>query len=126
LYNGHESSPYWYTGGFNLRTFGAWLIAVISVIHGLAGNFDTTYNQGSTHIYSIGMLMSFAIAGPLYYIFNRIWPVNIYPIDHIGAPKAREYMGGTDGFFEDEVIVGLEDGNSTDEHTVVDKPSKMA
>jgi NCS1 family nucleobase:cation symporter-1 len=108
-----------------LRTFGAWLIALVSVIHGLAGSFDTTYNQGSTRIYSIGMLMSFAIAGPLYYIFNRIWPVNMYPTEYMGAPKTREYLGETDGFFEDEIIVGLEGGNSIEERIAVDKTSKM-
>lgn len=108
-----------------MRTFGAWLIAVASVIHGLAGNFNADYNQGSTHIYSIGMLMSFAIAGPLYYIFNRIWPANIYPLEYMSTPKTREYMGKTDGMFPEEVIVGIEDGNSTEEPMVVDKPSKM-
>jgi NCS1 family nucleobase:cation symporter-1 len=125
LYNGHKSSPYWYTGGFNLRTFGAWLIAAVSVIHGLAGNFNTHYDKGSTNIYSIGMLMSFAIAGPLYYIFNRIWPVDIYPVEHADAPKTREYMGKTDGMFEDEIIVGVETRSSTEEQVVVDKSSKM-
>lgn len=108
-----------------MRTFGAWLIAVVSVIHGLAGNFNKNYNEGSSHIYSIGMLMSFSIAGPLYYIFCRIWPVNIYPINHIDAPRSREYMGKTDGFFEDEVIDGLEI-NSTGEQLVVGSVSKMA
>lgn len=64
--------------------------------------------------------MSFAIAGPLYYIFNRIWPVDIYPAEHMGAPKMREYMGTTDGFFDDEVIVGVEAGDSTEDHIVMD------
>jgi NCS1 family nucleobase:cation symporter-1 len=125
LYNGHKSSPYWYTGGFNLRTFAAWLIAVVSVIHGLAGNFNIHYNKASTNIYSIGMLMSFSIAGPLYYIFNLIWTVEIYPTEHADAPKTREYMGRTDGFFEDEVIVGLEARSSTEGQVVMDKDSKM-
>jgi hypothetical protein len=65
------------------------------------------------------MLMSFAIAGPLYYIFNLIWPVEIYPDGYRGVGKEREFMGRTDGFFEDEVIVGVEDGDSTEGHIVV-------
>lgn len=59
------------------------------------------------------MLMSFSTAGPLYYIFNRIWPVNIYPLDHSDVPKTREFMGRTDGYFEDEVIVGIEGHDGT-------------
>lgn len=65
------------------------------------------------------MLMSFAIAGLLYYLFNRIWPVNIYPEGYRGVSKKREFMGRTDGFFEDEVIVGVEDEDSTEGHIVV-------
>lgn len=47
--------------------------------------------------------MTFAIAGPLYYLFNRIWPVDIYPVEHMDAPKTREFLRATDGFFEDEI-----------------------
>lgn len=126
LYTGNSSSPYWYTGGFNLRTFGAWLIAVVSVIHGIAGSFNTNYNQSSTHIYSIGMLMSFFIAGPLYYISNRIWPVDIYPDGHEAAPKTREYMGRTDGFFEDEVIIGIGSGDMIQENIMGEKGLELA
>lgn len=125
LYDGNPGSPYWYTGGFNLRAFSAWLIAVVSVIHGIAGSFNTNYNKGSTNIYSIGMLMSLFIAGPLYYLFNRIWPVDIYPGGHEGVPKTREYMGKTDGLFGEEVILGLEVGDLAEAHMIMDKDSKI-
>lgn len=55
------------------------------------------------------MLLSFATAGTLYYIFNLIWPVKIYPEEHLDAPTTREYMKATDGYFEDdEVIMGTD------------------
>lgn len=107
LYRGAKESPYWYYGGFNLRAFAAWLIAVVSVIHGLAGSFHTNYNKGSTHIYSIGMLLTLAIAGSLYYLFNLIWPVDVYPPGRSDEPRTRECLATTDGFFADEVIVGI-------------------
>ncbi|TVY25592.1 putative permease [Lachnellula hyalina] len=116
LYKANSSSPYWYYGGFNLRTIVAWLIALLSVIHGLGGSFNKNWNIGSKHIYYIGMLMSFAIAGPLYYIFNLIWPVDIYPLEHINAPKTREIMAKTDGLFDDEVIIGYEEDGVTEEN----------
>lgn len=65
--------------------------------------------------------MSFAIAGPLYYIFNRIWPVDIYPIEHMDAPKTREFMRATDGFFEDDVINGLRVGELEHNQFVVEQ-----
>lgn len=69
--------------------------------------------------------MSFFIAGPLYYLANLVWPMDIYPAGHEGVPKTREYMGKTDGFFEEEVILGLGDDSSTREHTMIDKDSKI-
>jgi nucleobase:cation symporter-1, NCS1 family len=113
LYVANSTSPYWYWRGFNPRAFGAWLIALVSVIHGLAGSFNSDYNTVSKHIYSIGMLMSFSIAGPLYYLANLIWKVDIYPFGHDHVPNIREYLGNTDGFFEDDVIIGQEDGETT-------------
>ncbi|KAH8882073.1 putative allantoin permease [Thozetella sp. PMI_491] len=115
LYVPNPSSPYWYWRGFNPRTFGAWLIALVSVIHGLGGSFHSNWNEGSKHLYSIGMLVSFSIAGPLYFLFNMIWPVPIYPVGYEHISTTREFMGKTDGFFEDDAIVGLEDETTTTE-----------
>jgi NCS1 family nucleobase:cation symporter-1 len=106
LYNGHPTSPYWYQGGFNIRTFVAWAFGLAIVIHGLAGSFNPNYNVNSKHMYSLGMLLSFATGATIYYVLNLIWPVRIYPIDHMDAPKTREYMAKMDGFFEDDAIVG--------------------
>jgi NCS1 family nucleobase:cation symporter-1 len=111
-YKGNASSPYWYHGGFNIRAFLAWAIGVAIVINGLAGSFQQDYNIGSKHLYSLGMLLSFATAGTLYYIFNLIWPVEIYPAEHFDAPKSIEYMKATDVYFEDDdVIVGTDLSN---------------
>ncbi|OAA59715.1 Permease, cytosine/purines, uracil, thiamine, allantoin [Niveomyces insectorum RCEF 264] len=109
LYNGAPSSPYWYTGGFNIRAFVAWAIGVAVVINGLAGSFHSDFNAGSKHLYSLGLLLSFAVASTLYYAFNWFWPVPIYPADHTDGPKTFEAMKPTDGFFgDDEVIIGTE------------------
>lgn len=106
LYNGHPSSPYWYEGGFNIRAFVSWACGVAIVIHGLAGSFIPNYNVNSKHLYSLGMLLSFATGAMIYYVLNLIWPVRIYPLDHMDVPQTREYMAATDGFFEDDTIVG--------------------
>lgn len=117
LYKGDSGSPYWYYGGFNIRTFVAWAIGVAVVINGLAGSFQKSYNVGSKHLYSLGMLLSFAVAGTLYYLFNKIYPVKIYPAEHCDTPKTREYMKTTDGYFlDDDVIVGAD---VSDEHEII-------
>lgn len=43
--------------------------------------------------------MSFAIAGPLYWLFCKIWPIQVYPVGYEGVSQEREFMGRTDGFF---------------------------
>ncbi|CAK7217000.1 hypothetical protein SCUCBS95973_003003 [Sporothrix curviconia] len=112
LYNGSPTSPYWYTGGFNLRAFVAWAIAVAVVINGLAGSFQKNYNASSKHLYSLALLLSFAVASLLYYLFNRIWPTPIYPMPHADESKTFEAMRATDGYFhEDEVIIGRDPGS---------------
>ncbi|RDW80774.1 permease [Coleophoma crateriformis] len=114
LYSPHSTSPYWYKGGFNIRAFVAWTVAVVSVIHGLAGSFNSHYNLTSTHIYKMGMLLTFAIAGPVYYAICWFWPPMIYPQEHENAPKTFEYMGKTDGYFDSDIITGVvaEENNS--------------
>lgn len=57
-------------------------------------------------MYSLGMLLSFATGGTIYYILALIWPIRIYPNDYVDAPKTREYMARTDGYFDDDIITG--------------------
>ncbi|KAL1893324.1 hypothetical protein Sste5346_006501 [Sporothrix stenoceras] len=106
LYNGAPSSPYWYNGGFNIRAFVAWAIGVAVVINGLAGSFHTNYNAGSKHLYSLGLVLSFTVGGLLYYVFNKIWPINIYPAYHSGEDaKTFETMKQSDGYFADDDVI---------------------
>lgn len=56
----------------------------------------------------MGFLLSTIVAGLVYYIACRIWPVAIYPaeldVDN-NKDKSWEAMGHTEGFFaEDEVV----------------------
>ncbi|RFU27486.1 hypothetical protein B7463_g8855, partial [Scytalidium lignicola] len=126
LYKGSSSSPYWYYGGFNIRAFVAWVIGVAVVINGLAGAFQKDYNIGSKHLYSLGMLLSFSVAGTLYYAFNLIWPVKIYPAEHFDAPRTRECMKATDGYFpDDDVIVGTDLSNGHDSITQMEREENV-
>lgn len=55
----------------------------------------------------MGFLLSTIVAGLVYYIACRLWPVAIYPaeLDDGGRDKSWEAMGYTEGFFpEDEVV----------------------
>lgn len=113
LYNGTNSSPYWYFHGFNLRAFAAWACGVAMVIHGLAGSYDPSVSDASKHMYTLGFLLSSTTAGVIYYALCWFWPVQIYPAEKSTSPTSFEYMGANDGYFDDDTIIGLEtvDGN---------------
>lgn len=126
LYKGSSSSPYWYYGGFNIRAFVAWAIGVAIVINGFAGALEKDYDIGSKQLYSLDMLLSFATAGTLYYIFNLIWPVEIYPAERFDAPKSMEYMKATDCYFEDDdVIIGTDHSNGNNGITQMEREENV-
>lgn len=51
-------------------------------------------------------MLSFTVAGVLYYAFNKIWPVSIYPAHHADADAATfEIMKATDGYFDDDEVI---------------------
>lgn len=56
-------------------------------------------------MYNMGFLLSTVVAGLVYYLGCRIWPVEIYPKEVQSKDESWEAMRYTEGFFpEDEVI----------------------
>ncbi|KAJ5578632.1 uncharacterized protein N7459_007596 [Penicillium hispanicum] len=106
LYNTEPGSPYFYTYGFNLRAFAAWLAAIILVIPGVSGALHPgSIGQAAVHIYNMGFLLSTTFAALVYYICCKIWPVQLYPRELGAKDDSWEAMRYTEGFFpEDEVV----------------------
>ncbi|RFU23867.1 hypothetical protein B7463_g12470, partial [Scytalidium lignicola] len=125
LYNGTPSSPYWYWHGFNLRAFAAWAIGVAFVIHGLSGSYNISSSAASKHMYTLGFLLSFTISGLFYYIFCLIWPVQVYPSHKAGASTKFEHMAATDGYFDDDSILGVEQRSDVEDFVNVKVPEKI-
>jgi nucleobase:cation symporter-1, NCS1 family len=106
VFLGGPESVYWYWHGFNIRAYAAWLIGLGLVVHGVAGALKPgSVNAASTHIYSMGFLISTLAGGISYYVLCLIWPVKIYPDNHAGESTAWEHMGPTEGFFEDDDMI---------------------
>ena len=103
LYNGTSTSPYWYYRGCNVRMFVAWAFGVAIVIHGLSGSYSIGAAQASKEMYSLGFLLSIATSSFFYWLFCRIWTVDVYPEGREDESKSFEILGNTDGHFEDEV-----------------------
>ncbi|KKY25887.1 putative allantoin transport [Phaeomoniella chlamydospora] len=112
LYRPEPGSPYFYHRGFNPRAYAAWAIGVVLVISGIAGSITPgSISQTAVNIYNMGFILSLSAGALSYYIFCRLFPVDIYPstaaaaeeevaADH-SIPSSWEYMVPTEGFFVD-------------------------
>ncbi|RFU34897.1 hypothetical protein B7463_g1496, partial [Scytalidium lignicola] len=99
LYEGSSKSAYWYTYGFNWRTFIAWVCAVVPSmpgfvhsIHG-AGNIE----EGATHIFNLTFILGFFLAAFFAYMLHWIFPVE-YPPENCSQMELA--MEGIEGVAE--------------------------
>ncbi|KAL1845917.1 hypothetical protein VTK73DRAFT_413 [Phialemonium thermophilum] len=105
LYSTAPDSPYFYFHGFNLRAFGAWIVAIALVIPGVSGALNPgSINITSVHIYNLGFLLSTTVAALLYYLSSKVWPVPIYPPEYADRPTTWEAMRYTEGFFPEDPL----------------------
>ncbi|KAL3479674.1 permease for cytosine/purines, uracil, thiamine, allantoin-domain-containing protein [Aspergillus californicus] len=109
LYTKDPGTVYGYYHGWNLRAVAAWVGGVAFTVHGIAGSLDPgSVGQASKDIYKLGFLLSFAMGGVLFYVFNLVWPVDVYPVGREGEMEHRfEGMARTEGFFEGESVEGI-------------------
>lgn len=97
--------------------YGAWAIGVAMVIHGLAGSYKGHTSEASVDMYRLGFILAFTTGGAFYYLFCYIWPINPYPAGRETAPRSFEYLGPTDGYFDEEgdVIEGERGSDELDD-----------
>lgn len=130
MYAYNPESPYFYYKGWNLRMLAAWVAGVAFTVHGVAGSLDPeSVSDVSKNMYKLGFLLSFCMAGVVYYITCLIWPVQTLP-HGMHRSLAFEELAINEGFFEHEsisTITGVLDGETiTAEHQyVVQKDSKV-
>jgi NCS1 family nucleobase:cation symporter-1 len=106
MYSTEDSSPYFYTKGFNIRAFGSWAAAIILVIPGVSGALHAgSIGEAAVHIYNLGFLLSTTVAAVLYYTSCKIWPVDLYPPQYADRPRAWESMRKTEGFFPEDSAI---------------------
>jgi len=76
-----ESSPYWYTHGFNLRALGAFFLALIPNLPGFAAkvNDKTKVPIGATYVFALVWPVGVVVATVCYLVFNVAWPVHQLP-----------------------------------------------
>ncbi|KAL2829403.1 permease for cytosine/purines, uracil, thiamine, allantoin-domain-containing protein [Aspergillus cavernicola] len=112
LYTKEPGTVYAYYHGWNLRAIAAWAGGVGFTVHGIAGSLDPgSVDQASKDMYKLGFLLSFFMGGALFWGFNLVWPVSVYPVgreDEEG--DGFEAMARTEGFFDGESVEGIRMG----------------
>ncbi len=101
--------------------YGAWAIGVAMVIHGLAGSYNPKTNPASTDMYRLGFILAFLTGSLSYLLFCYIWPIKTYPDGREHEPRSFEYLGPTDGYFEEgDVIIEGRSGSEEAEDALHD------
>ena len=104
LYRPEPDSPYYYTKGFNFRTYIAWVVGIMLVISGISGAINPgSISETAVNIYNCGFVLSLTGAAVTYWVLCKLWPVRVYPRGaHEGDSRRWESMRSTEGFFVDD------------------------
>lgn len=75
LYSAKKSSPYFYTYGFSLRGYTAYIAGILINIVGFVGAIGKPVPAGAKYIYNLNFFCGFIVAGGVYWALCSIFPV---------------------------------------------------
>ena len=75
LYSAQAAGPYYYTYGFHLRGYAAYLSGILINIVGFVGAIGVDVPAGATYIYNLNFFVGFIVASGVYWLLCTIWPV---------------------------------------------------
>ncbi|KAF2251736.1 uracil permease [Trematosphaeria pertusa] len=76
LYSGKKTGPYFFTWGFGLRAYAAYIAGILINVVGFAGAIGREVPVGARHIYDLNFFAGFIVAASVYYVLCRIWPLD--------------------------------------------------
>ncbi|KAG7291083.1 hypothetical protein NEMBOFW57_001093 [Staphylotrichum longicolle] len=91
MYQDGPEGIYWYTGGFNLRAFLAFGIAVAPLLPGFAKSIEPGLDVGGAwKIYAFAWIFGFVVALTTYVVINLyIWPQTVSLVDEAVLPAQK-------------------------------------
>ncbi|KAF2743566.1 uracil permease [Sporormia fimetaria CBS 119925] len=75
LYSGKRTAPYYFTYGFHLKAYTAYIAGIMINVVGFAGAVGRDVPVGAKRIYDLNYFAGFIVAALVYYGLCRIWPV---------------------------------------------------
>lgn len=91
MYQDGPEGIYWYTGGFNLRAFLAFGIAVAPLLPGFAKSIEPGLDVGGAwKIYAFAWIFGYVVALTTYVVINLyIWPQTVSLVDEAVLPAQK-------------------------------------
>ena len=75
LYSAKKNSPYFYTSGFSLRGYTAYIAGILINIVGFVGAIGKPVPAGANYIYRLNFFCGFIIAAATYFALSKFFPV---------------------------------------------------
>jgi NCS1 family nucleobase:cation symporter-1 len=75
LFSGKKTGPYYFTFGFHIKGYIAYICGILINVVGFAGAIGRDVPVGAQRIYDLNFFCGFIIAAGSYYGMCRIWPI---------------------------------------------------
>jgi len=75
LYSARKESPYYFTAGFHIKGYIAYIAGILPNIVGFVGAIGKPVPIGATYIYNVNFFAGFITASTVYYLLCRFFPV---------------------------------------------------
>jgi NCS1 family nucleobase:cation symporter-1 len=75
LYSARKTGPYYFTLGFHVRGYIAYICGILINIVGFVGAIGKKVPAGATYIYNVNFFGGFIVASSTYYLLCRFFPV---------------------------------------------------
>ncbi|KAF2734094.1 hypothetical protein EJ04DRAFT_437817 [Polyplosphaeria fusca] len=75
LYSGKKTGPYYYTYGFSLRGYTAYIAGILINVVGFAGAIGREVPIVAKHIYDLNYFCGFIVAAAVYWALCKIFPI---------------------------------------------------
>ncbi|EGE00988.1 uracil permease [Trichophyton equinum CBS 127.97] len=75
LYRHSSTARYYFTKGFNIRAFAAFIIGSLLPLPGLIGSFGHSFSSAADHMFSLGWILSFLVGSLAYWALCALFKV---------------------------------------------------
>lgn len=75
LYSARKASPYYFTMGFHVKGYLAYIAGIMINIVGFVGAIGKPVPIGATYIYNLNFFCGFLVSSGTYYLLCRFWPI---------------------------------------------------